>query len=106
MTNRLTVVVSLLAALIVTGCVQYRLTEPCYDGWTTDDVGPSEVFQPADDEKNRILTVISPASSVKCFHALAQGDILVLFSDRSTATVRKSPDGYKLVERGMIIRAD
>ena len=106
MTTRLTLVVSSLAALIVTGCVQNKLTEPCYDGWTTDAVGPSAVFQPADDEKNRILKVISPASSVKCFHALAQGDILVLFSDRSTATVRKTPDGYALVDRGTIMRAD
>lgn len=106
MNNRITLTILLLAGLGVSGCVQKQLSATCYDGWTTDEAGTSEVFQPADEERNRILNAIGPASSVTCFHALARGDIKVVFIDRTTATVRKTPDGYKLVERGKIVSVD
>ena len=103
MTSRIKLTIALLAGLAVSGCVQKQLSATCYDGWTTDEAGTSEVFQPSDEERIRILEAISPASSATCFHALARGDIKVVFSDRSTATVRKTPDGYELVERGKIV---
>ena len=103
MNHRISLTVSLLAGLVVSGCVRTQSSATCYDGWTTDDVGPSEVFQPADEERRQILEAIGPASSVTCFHALARGDIKVVFNDRSTATVRKTADSYELLETGKIV---
>jgi hypothetical protein len=99
-------VISLLPGIAVSGCARKQLAETCSDGWTTDEVGASAVYQPVVDERNQILEAINPASSVTCFHSLARGDILVVFDDRSTATVRKTQDGYKLVERGKIMRVN
>lgn len=103
---RLVLVISLLSGFVVSGCARNQLAETCSDGWTTDDVGASAVFLPSGDERNQILEAISPVSSVTSFHALATGDILAVFADRSTATVRKTPYGYELVERGKIMRVN
>lgn len=82
------------------------MAETCSDGWTTDEVGASSVFQPAPKERDQILAAIDSTSSVTCFHSLARGDILVVFNDLSTATVRQTQDGYELVERGKIMQAN
>lgn len=106
MTLRLILVITLLSGFVVSGCARTELAETCFDGWTTDEVGASAVFQPAGDEREQILEAISPVASVTCFHSLAGGDVLVVFDDRSTATVRKTPDGYELVETGKIMRVN
>lgn len=103
---RLILVITLLSGFVVIGCAKNQLADTCSDGWTTDEVGASAVFQPASDERKQILEAISPVASVTCFHSLARGDVLVVFGNRSTATVRKTTDGYELVERGKIMRVN
>lgn len=95
--------VPLLVSLALSGCAQKQLGPTCYDGWSTDEVGASKVLYPSAEERRRILKAIGTGTSVECFHSLARGGIAVVFDDRSVVTVRKSSNGYDVLDRGTVV---
>jgi hypothetical protein len=79
---------------------------PCFDGWTTDDSGPSRLWTPSTAEKGRLAALLEPQERLACVHRMPSGKLILITRDAGrtrTAEVRASGDGFELMDRGSVV---
>ena len=79
---------------------------PCYDGWNTDSSGASVLWEPGEDELQRIRQAVPDGAPVACIHRMPSGRVLALYpleGRRRFLSLVPHDGGYEVVERGFIV---
>jgi hypothetical protein len=94
------------ASMGLSACVQPRARPTCFDGWTTDYSGPSQLIEPTEGEWQRIRPHMPEGADYWCTHRNPGGAVSVIFEvegDTSVAIFQSDGTALQFVEYEFIV---
>lgn len=72
-----TSLMNVMLSLALVSCVT-KTNPPCYDGWTSNKNGSSQIWMPTLQEENALKAKISTDHEIRCFHRTSDLKVTVI----------------------------